>query len=65
MTDKKPSAAQLAALRNLAAGRSAGHGLVGRSAHGGLSATIVALHRRGWLDRTGNLTDAGKEAARG
>jgi hypothetical protein len=60
---RKPSPAQLAALRNMAAGKRPGYGIYGNSAHGGLSGTIVSLHRRGWIDTNG-ITEAGRTALR-
>lgn len=58
---RKLSPSQMAALRNMANGRPAGYGLYGRSARGGLSGTIISLHKRGLIDREG-ITDAGREA---
>ncbi|MFQ1062195.1 hypothetical protein [Bordetella trematum] len=48
-------------LENLAAGRSADSHCFGRSAFGGLTATIASLHRSGLIDRDG-ITDAGRSA---
>lgn len=59
---KKISAAMLQAMANLAAGRSAWHGISGKSAHGGMSGTISALHRRGWLTSRGELSASGRDA---
>lgn len=58
----RPSPAMLAAMRNLAAGKRPNAGLSGRSAHGGLSGTMVALRRRGWINAEERLTDAGRAA---
>lgn len=59
---KRPSPSMVRVLENLAAGRSAWHGVSGMSAHGGMSGTICALHRRGWLTSRGELSAAGREA---
>lgn len=61
---KKLSDAMLAALRNLAAGREASHGLTGRSAYGGLCRTILALKNWGLIDASHNVTLAGRDALR-
>lgn len=61
---KKPTPTQLHMLENLAAGREATHGFPGgRSMSGGLSGTLVSLHRRGWIEG-GKITDAGRAALR-
>lgn len=53
-------------LENIKAGRDATHGFPGgRSTAGGLSGTFVALHRRRYLDRDGNITAAGEVALQG
>lgn len=64
MTTKKPRLSDAGAkvLRNLADGRPACIGFVGRSASGGLSGTLVALRRHGWTGSDGEITDAGREA---
>jgi hypothetical protein len=51
----------LGMLRNIAEGRQATYGLTGRSAHGGASGTLAALHRHGLLI-DGQLTPAGRQA---
>lgn len=58
----KLTKAQRRALENLAAGRNIAHGIFGISAHGGMTQTIYALHRRGYLDRQGNISPAGRAA---
>lgn len=61
---KRVSPTQMAALRNLAAGRSMSYGMPGgQSFAGGFSGTIVSLHRNGWIDREGRITPAGRKAA--
>ena len=59
---KKPTAAQLRVLRNLAAGRPAVAHCRTVSDHGGLTGTIASLYRRGWLAE-GEPTEAGRSAA--
>lgn len=58
---QKLSAAQLAMLRGVRAGRGPTDHLVGRgrSAHGGAVGTRFSLTRRGLLDRDGEITPAG------
>lgn len=58
----KPSPAQLAVMRNLAAGRSPTTHLRSMSEFGGYTATNASLHRRGWIDDGGFMTDAGRAA---
>lgn len=58
----KPTPSQRLALENCVAGRHIAYGVHGRSASGGFSHTILALHRRGWLDKYGEVTQAGKAA---
>jgi hypothetical protein len=58
------SPAMLDMLRNLAAGKSPTAGLTGRSAMGGASGTLTALHRRGLL-KDMVVTAAGHEALKG
>lgn len=61
----RPTASQLAVLKNLAAGRSAGAHLRGRSAMGGLTRTLGTMSRRGWIDGSvysPRLSDAGRAA---
>lgn len=58
---RRISAAMARLLRNLRAGRPAHHGIFGRSAFGGLSATIMAAHRHHYLAGDG-LTQAGIDA---
>jgi len=61
---KRASPAQRAALRNLAAGRRANHGLPGgRSYAGGFDCTMRSIHRNGWVDRDGKITSTGYLAA--
>lgn len=57
---RKLTAAMRRALANIAAGRHIAHGISGTSAHGGMTQTIYALHRRGFLDRKGEITPAGR-----
>lgn len=59
---KKPTAAQRRVLQNMANGRPAHAGLRTQSEWGGLNNTLLALSRRGWIDRKGDITDAGREA---
>lgn len=59
---KKPTNAQLRVLRNLASGRSAAAHCRSMSDYGGLTGTLVALRRRGWLDGE-DLTETGWVAA--
>lgn len=54
-----PSQAGRRALLNLHRGRPAGHGLYGTAA-GGLQGTLTALRKRGLIDHTEQLTDAGR-----
>jgi hypothetical protein len=55
----------LAMLRVLDAGREWNAELSGRSEHGGGTATLWSLVRRGWVDRqTYTLTEAGRDALR-
>lgn len=61
MSTKKPTAAQRAALENLAAGRDATAHLSGMSAHGGFAGTRASLYRAGWITDDG-ITLAGVEA---
>lgn len=58
---KRPTPAQRVALENIAAGRQIGAGVHGRSALGGLTNTIYALQRAGWVDKAG-ITAAGRAA---
>lgn len=59
----KPTPTMLHVLANLVAGRPSTYGLPGgRSMSGGLSGTFVGMHRRGLLDKRGNITDAGRAA---
>jgi hypothetical protein len=55
---KKLSTSQLWALRNIANGKAPGDGISGRSAHGGLTATMHSLYVRG-LICDGKLTEQG------
>jgi len=57
------SFAQLRALRGAAEGNPAA-GIHGRSAYGGLAATLWCLRKRGLLDAAHKLTGAGREALR-
>lgn len=50
------------ALLNALRGRQLSDGLKGRSAHGGLSKTVLALRRRGLLDRQNRITERGTAA---
>lgn len=59
---RKPSHAQLAVMKNLAAGRSPTSHLRSMSEFGGYVATNDALYRNGWIDDGGFLTDAGRAA---
>lgn len=61
MKIKKPTPAQRRALENLAAGRRADAHCRTRSDHGGMSATLVCLHKAGWMDHDG-ITEAGRSA---
>lgn len=56
---RKLSESMVNMLRNIAAGRSPRHGLVGNSEHAAAYNTDMALHRRG-LVKDGALTDAGR-----
>ena len=59
----KPTSAQRRVLTNILAGRHVAHGINGNSAHGGLSNTILSLHKRGWIRHPdGMITEAGKAA---
>lgn len=51
----KLTASQVAVILNLKAGKRPGAGLTGRSAHGGLSTTLLSLRRRGILDADDRL----------
>jgi len=59
----KLSFAQLRALRGAAEGNPAS-GIHGQSAHGGLTATLWSLRKRGLLNNDNALTDAGREVLR-
>lgn len=56
----RPSSPQLAVMKNLAAGRPANDHLRGRSSFGAFGATWRSIVARGWVDRDGNLTPAGR-----
>lgn len=58
---KKPSPAQRRVLEHLAAGRPSDWHCRTQSDHGGLSGTVVSLHRNGWM-RDAEITDAGRAA---
>lgn len=57
---KKPSESQIRALKNVMEGRPIDAHIRGRSAHGGFSGTIVSLHRRGWINSQGDITESGR-----
>jgi hypothetical protein len=59
---RKPSPAQLAVMKNLAAGRAPTTHLRSMSEFGGYTATNASLRRNGWIDEGGFLTDAGRAA---
>ena len=59
---RKPSQAQLAALKSMAAGRSPQAHLQSMSECGGFTATWSALYRYGWRDKGGFITDEGRHA---
>lgn len=61
----KLTESQQRALTNLAEGRHIAWGIYGRSAHGGMTQTIYALHKRGYLDKQGDITPAGRAAIGG
>lgn len=48
---QKPTTAQVRFMENLIAGRPTYHGCKTKSDWGGLSSTLGALDRRGWIDR--------------
>lgn len=59
----RPTPAQRRVMENLEAGRPVYFGCTTNSQWGGLSGTIVALHRRRWIDDRGEeLTEAGRKA---
>jgi len=58
---KMPTPAQCKVLVNLANGLSAGDHLRTQSEHGGMTATIRAMAKRGWITYDHELTDAGRE----
>jgi hypothetical protein len=61
---KKLSKPMRRALLNLFDGKPGSYGLVGQSAHGGYTATIIALYARKLVDpETGKLTHDGHETA--
>jgi len=60
----KVSEAQKRVLGHLEAGRQAHHHCRSNSDWGGLSHTLIALRKRGLLDKDGRLTDAGRAAIR-
>lgn len=65
---KRPTAAQLAVLRNLAAGRTASFHLRGRSAMGGLTRTLSSMRQLAWIEGSmyePSLTHAGRAALGG
>lgn len=59
---RKLTEAQRRALSNLAKGRRIDDGISGRSAYGGLSQTVVSLHKRQFIDRNGDITPSGRLA---
>lgn len=59
---RKPSPAQMAVMKNLRAGRAPTTHLRSMSEFGGYTATRASLHRNGWIDDGGFLTDAGLAA---
>lgn len=61
-TTKAPMSPRMAAvLKHAAAGRPLNTGIHGQSAHGGLSGTVIALRRRGYLCGD-DITEAGRAA---
>lgn len=50
-------------IRNLAEGKRADAHVFGMSAHGGLTQTMAALHKRGLLTKRGKLSAAGYRVA--
>lgn len=58
MPEKLPTQSGRKALLNIAAGRTAGHGLYG-SIWGGLNGTMDSLRRRGLITAENFLTEAG------
>lgn len=57
--ERLPTQAGRKALLNIAAGRTASHGLYGMSAFGGFRGTILALKKNGLVTENNQLTDAG------
>ncbi len=53
---RKPTESQMKVINNLHQGLDAHTGLYGKSAFGGLQGTLMAMHKRGFLDSRGDLT---------
>lgn len=61
-TIMKPSPAQMRVLTRLREGRNPTEGLTEPHHWGGYTNTLRVLHRRGWIDGDGRLTEKGRKA---